>query len=60
MDIYFETINVVEEAVTDDTKFPVVKDNKLKRCCWVTLESIKLFFNYVKFNIDASEKKKEH
>lgn len=59
MDVYFDTINVVEEAVTDDTKFPVIKDSKIKTCCKMSLELTKIFINYVRFyNIDVKEKDK--
>ena len=56
-DVYFNTINVIEVAVEDDNKFPVIKDNKIKKCCWITLESIKLFFNCVKSNLKNDTKK---
>ena len=29
-DSYINTIDVIEDSVIDDTKFPVVKDTKLK------------------------------
>ena len=35
---YIASIDVVENRITDDNKFPVVKDNKIKRCCQVSLE----------------------
>ena len=61
MDIYFNTINVIEEAVNDDDKYPVIKDNKVKKCCQMTLELTKLLINYVRFTIkNATQKKKEH
>ena len=28
LDVYYNTVDVIEEAVYDDTKFPVVKDKK--------------------------------
>ena len=60
-DAYINTIDVVEDAIDDDDIFPVVKDNKIRRCCQMTLELAKLFINYVKFNIkNGAEKKKEH
>ena len=60
-DAYINTIDVVEDAIDDDDKFPVVNDNKTKRCCQMTLELAKLLINYVKFNIkDGTKKKREH
>ena len=53
---YISTINDVENRIIDDTKFPVVKDNKIKTCCYATLELLKLSLNYLKVNINASKK----
>jgi hypothetical protein len=39
---YIQTIDDVEERITDDNKFPVIKDNKIKRCCKHTLEVTKI------------------
>ena len=33
-----QTIDEVESRIVDDTKFPVVRDNKIKICCKTTLE----------------------
>lgn len=57
MDIYLDNINVVEEAVIDDDKFPVIKNNKVKNCCLLTMELIKTFLNNVKYNIKNASKK---
>ena len=54
---YISTINDVENRTIDDTKFPVVKDSKIKTCCYATLELLKLSLNYVKVNINATKKK---
>ena len=43
-----DAIDVAEDAITDDAKFPVIKDNKIKKCCQMTLELIKVFINYIK------------
>ena len=60
-DVYSNSINLIEDAVDDDNKFPVVKDNKTKNCCRMTLELMKVFISYAKFNIkNGTEKKKEH
>ena len=40
---YVEAFEEIEERIVDDNKFPVVKDNKIKRCCQMTLE-ITFFF----------------
>ena len=53
---YISTINDVENRIIDDTKFPVVKDSKIKTCCYATLELLKLSLNYLKVNINASKK----
>ena len=53
---YISTINDVEKRIIDDTKFPVVKDSKIKTCCYATLELLKLSLNYLKVNINATKK----
>ena len=55
--IYISTINDVENRIIDDTKFPVVKDSKIKTCCYATLELLKISLNYLKVNINATKKK---
>ena len=37
--------------------FPIVKDSKIKKCCEMTLEIIKIFYNNIRFYIDATEDK---
>ena len=56
---YISTINDVENRIIDDTKFPVVKDSKIKTCCYATLELLKLSLNYLKVNINNATKKKQ-
>ena len=55
--IYISTINDAENRIIDDTKFPVVKDSKIKTCCYATLELSKLVINDLKMNINATKKK---
>ena len=57
LDMYMTTINDVENRIIDDTKFPIVKDSKIKTCCYTTLELLKLSLNYLKVNINATKKK---
>ena len=59
LDMYMTTINDVENRIIDDTKFPVVKDSKIKTCCYATLELLKLNLNYLKVNINNASKKKQ-
>ena len=54
---YISTISDVENRIIDDTKFPVVKDSKIKTCCYATLELLKLSLNYLKININNASKK---
>ena len=57
-EMYMSSINEMENRIIDDTKFPVVRDNKIKTCCYATLELLKIGINYLKVNIrDASKKK---
>ena len=49
--MYLTSINELESRIVDDTKFPIVTDNKIKRCCEASLELTKLVLNYLKYNI---------
>jgi len=52
------TLDEGENRIIDDTKFPIVRDSKIKSCCYATLELLKIGINYLKVNIrDASKKK---
>ena len=56
--MYMTTLNEMENRIIDDTKFPIVRDNKIKTCCYATMELLKIGINYLKVNIrDASKKK---
>ena len=57
LDVYMNVVDNIEDVVEDDNKFPVIKDNKIKKCCLITLESIKLFVNCVKSNLKNDTKK---
>ena len=56
--MYLTSIDEVENRIIDDAKFPVVKDNRIKTCCYATLELLKLGLNYIKHNINNATKKK--
>ena len=30
---YIATMNEIEERIEDDNKYPVIEDNKIKKCC---------------------------
>ena len=53
---YIQSIDEVESRIVDDSKFPVVKDNKIKICCKTTLELTKVLINYLKYNINNASK----
>ena len=55
-DAYIQSIDEVESRIVDDSKFPVVKDNKIKICCKTTLELTKVLINYLKYNINNASK----
>ena len=57
-DSYINTIDLIEDSVIDDTKFPIVKDTKIKQICRVLLEFLKVIINYLKYYIDATQKGK--
>ena len=56
MDMYIQSIDEVENRIDDDSKFPVVEDNKIKICCKTTLELTKVLINYLKYNINNASK----
>ena len=57
MDMYLQSIDEVENRIVDDSRFPILKDNKIKICCKTTLELTKALINYLKYNIkNVSEK----
>ena len=53
---YIQSIDEVENRIVDDSKFPVLQDNKIKICCKTTLELTKVFINYLKYNINNASK----
>ena len=57
-DSYINTIDVIEDSVIDDIKFPVVKDTKLKQIFRVMLEFLKVIINYLKYHINATQESK--
>ena len=54
---YVEAFEEIEERIVDDDKFPIVKDSKIKKCCEMTLEITKIFYNNIRFYIDGTEDK---
>ena len=46
--MYIQSINEVESRKSDDSRFPVVKNNKMKICCKTTLELTKVLINHLK------------
>ena len=56
-DSYINTIDVIEDSVIDDTKFPIVKDNKLKQIFRVMLEFLKVIINYLKYYLNATKER---
>jgi small-conductance mechanosensitive channel len=49
---------VIEDSIDDNSKFPIVKDTKIKQICRMVLEFLKIIVNYLKYYIDASQKSK--
>ena len=54
---YINTIDVIEDSVIDDIKFPVVKDTKLKQIFRVMLEFLKVIISYLNYYIIATKEK---
>ena len=57
-DSYINTIDVIEDSIDDNSKFPIVRDNKLKQIFRVMLEFLKVITNYLKYHINATQKSK--
>jgi len=57
-DMYLDTVNLIEGRIEDDTRFPIVRDTKLKQIFRVLLEFLKVIINYLKYYIDATQKSK--
>ena len=53
---YIDAIDDIEDKITDDRKYPVVKDNKLKHLFMLILEFLKVMINYLKYYINATKK----
>ena len=58
-DTYLETLDEIEGRISDDSKFPVIEDGKIKMLCKMILEFIKFGINYLMNinNKDATKKK---
>ena len=57
-DSYINTIDVIEDSIDDNSKFPIVRDTKLKQICRMVLEFFKIIIYYLKFYINVSQKSK--
>lgn len=57
-DSYINTIDVIEDSIDDNSKFPVVKDTKIKQICRMVLEFLKIIINYLKYHINATKESK--
>ena len=56
-DSYINTIDVIEDSIDDNNKFPIVEDTKIKHICRMVLEFLKIIINYLKYYIDAPKEK---
>ena len=54
---YINTIDVIEDSIDDNHKFPIVKDTKIKQIFMVMLEFLKVIINYLKYYINATKEK---
>ena len=55
---YIDTIDEIENRIVDDTKYPIITDTKIKRCCKYSLELGKIAINFLKYRIDAEKEKR--
>jgi small-conductance mechanosensitive channel len=56
-DMYLDTVDVIEGRIEDDTKFPIVKNTKIKQICRMVLEFLKIIIYYLKNTINAPKEK---
>ena len=47
-DCYINTIDVIEDSIDDNSKFPIVRDTKIKQICRMVLEFFKIIIFYLK------------
>ena len=59
-DSYINTIDVIEDRISNNDKFPVIQDHKIKKCCQFTLELANMMINYFKVKIDATQEEKKY
>ena len=57
---FIQSIDEIENRIVDDNKFPIIRDNKIKRCCEASLELSKIIINYLKYNINNATKEREN
>ena len=57
-DTYINTIDVIEDSIDDNSKFPIVRDTKIKQICRMVLEFFKIIIYYLKNTINVSQKSK--
>ena len=57
-DTYIETVDDVEDRIVDDNKYPIIRDKKIKRCCAISLEFLKVIFYYLKSKKNATKESK--
>ena len=56
-DTYINTIDVIEDSIDDNSKFPIVRDTKIKQICRMVLEFFKIIIFYLKNSINATKEK---
>ena len=54
-DTYINTIDVIEDSIDDNSKFPIVRDTKIKQICRMVLEFFKIIIFYLKNSINATK-----
>ena len=57
-DTYINTIDVIEDSIDDNNKFPIVRDTKIKQICRMVLEFFKIIIYYLNNTINVSQESK--
>ena len=57
LEMYLSTLDEVQSRIMDDSKFPAVKASKFEKCCYATLEVVKMSIILKNYNISYATKK---
>ena len=53
---YCETLDEIEDRISDDSKVPVIEDGKIKMLCKMIFEFIRIIINYIIYLMNINSK----